>query len=53
MLGYIQSLADFEVPMVRATWFIKMTAAYHLIQTDTKIKKRVTNDPSSGKFFAC
>jgi len=42
-------LADFEVPMVRATWFIKMTAAYQLTLTDTKMKKRVTNDPNSGK----
>uniref|UniRef100_H2YRP3 Mediator complex subunit Med12 domain-containing protein n=1 Tax=Ciona savignyi TaxID=51511 RepID=H2YRP3_CIOSA len=41
-----RTLAEYEVPMVRATWVIKMTSAYHLTQTDAKIKKRAGNDPN-------
>ncbi|XP_076812114.1 mediator of RNA polymerase II transcription subunit 12-like protein [Clavelina lepadiformis] len=42
-----QSLAEYDVPLVRSTWFIKMSAAYHLTQTDVKNKKRAANDPNS------
>ena len=45
----VKALTDFDVPLSRATWFIKMTAAYHLTLTDTKMKKRATNDPNSGE----
>ena len=41
-------MADFDVPLVRATWFIKMTAAYHLTQTNAKMKKRAANDSKSN-----
>ncbi|XP_078488259.1 mediator of RNA polymerase II transcription subunit 12-like protein isoform X1 [Ciona intestinalis] len=41
-----RTLSEYEVPMVRATWVIKITSAYHLTQTDAKIKKRAANDPN-------
>nr|CAB3263723.1 mediator of RNA polymerase II transcription subunit 12-like protein [Phallusia mammillata] len=41
-----QILAEYDVPLVRAAWFIKMTAMYYLIQTEVKSKKRPNNDPN-------
>ncbi|XP_033637539.1 mediator of RNA polymerase II transcription subunit 12-like protein isoform X2 [Asterias rubens] len=40
------TLYDYGVPMIRATWFLKMTAAYSAAMSETKMKKRAPNDPS-------
>jgi len=40
------ALAEYKVPLVRATWFIKMQAAYNLVQQEvSKPKKRPNFDP--------
>uniref|UniRef100_A0A8D1BBG4 Mediator complex subunit 12L n=1 Tax=Sus scrofa TaxID=9823 RepID=A0A8D1BBG4_PIG len=39
-------LAKYSVPMVRATWLIKMTCAYYSAISEAKIKKRQTTDPN-------
>ena len=41
------TLSENQVPMIRAAWFIKMTAAYALAMSETnKTKKRQVPDPS-------
>ena len=42
------TLCEFNVPMVRAAWFIKMTAAYNTAMQDRN-KKRQTFDPAIGR----
>ncbi|KAB0356075.1 hypothetical protein FD754_000231, partial [Muntiacus muntjak] len=42
-------LAKYSVPMVRATWLIKMTCAYYSAISEAKIKKRPATDPNLGK----
>lgn len=42
-------LAKYSVPMVRATWLIKMTCAYYSAISEAKIKKRQATDPNLGK----
>ncbi|ELW65163.1 Mediator of RNA polymerase II transcription subunit 12-like protein [Tupaia chinensis] len=39
-------LAKYSVPMVRATWLIKMTCAYYSAISEAKIKKRQPTDPN-------
>ncbi|XP_058517422.1 mediator of RNA polymerase II transcription subunit 12-like protein isoform X4 [Ochotona princeps] len=39
-------LAKYSVPMVRATWLIKMTCAYCSAISEAKIKKRQAPDPN-------
>ncbi|XP_075412060.1 mediator of RNA polymerase II transcription subunit 12-like protein isoform X2 [Tenrec ecaudatus] len=39
-------LAKYSVPMVRATWLIKMTCAYYSAVSEAKLKKRQTTDPN-------
>uniref|UniRef100_A0A2K5E143 Mediator complex subunit Med12 domain-containing protein n=1 Tax=Aotus nancymaae TaxID=37293 RepID=A0A2K5E143_AOTNA len=39
-------LAKYSVPMVRATWLIKMTCAYYSTISEAKIKKRQSTDPN-------
>uniref|UniRef100_A0A8C5YGC0 Mediator complex subunit 12L n=1 Tax=Microcebus murinus TaxID=30608 RepID=A0A8C5YGC0_MICMU len=39
-------LAKYSVPMVRATWLIKMTCAYYSAISEAKIKKRPPADPN-------
>ncbi|KAM9696029.1 mediator of RNA polymerase II transcription subunit 12-like protein isoform 7-T9 [Dama dama] len=39
-------LAKYSVPMVRATWLIKMTCAYYSAISEAKIKKRPATDPN-------
>ncbi|XP_045150934.1 mediator of RNA polymerase II transcription subunit 12-like protein [Echinops telfairi] len=39
-------LAKYSVPMVRATWLIKMTCAYYSAISEAKLKKRQTTDPN-------
>lgn len=44
-------LCDYQVPMLRAAWFIKLSSAYTVAVSEAKIKKRQLPDPSQGKFF--
>lgn len=39
-------LSEFDVPMPRAAWFLKMTAAYAAALADNRIRRRPANDPS-------
>ncbi|CAG7719777.1 unnamed protein product [Allacma fusca] len=39
-------LAEHNVPMVRAAWFLKMTASYNSAISEAKTKKRQMPDPS-------
>ena len=41
-------LVEFSVPMLRATWFLKMTASYNSAISEAKTKKRQMPDPSQG-----
>lgn len=44
------SLCEYSVPMLRATWFIKMTSAYHESKVaESKIKKRQQPDIAQGR----
>lgn len=44
------TLCEYSVPMLRATWFIKMTSAYHESKVaESKIKKRQQPDIAQGK----
>ena len=45
------NLCDFGITMLKATWFIKMTAAYYLAMQENKPKKRQTVDQSLGMLF--
>ncbi|KAK2719591.1 mediator of RNA polymerase II transcription subunit 12-like protein isoform X2 [Artemia franciscana] len=40
------TLCEFQIPMVRAMWFIKMTAAYTGAVSEAKNKKRQVTDPA-------
>ncbi|KAJ8310216.1 hypothetical protein KUTeg_012081 [Tegillarca granosa] len=40
------TLCEFSVPMVKAAWFIKMTASYNVAMQENKTKKRQTVDQS-------
>ncbi|CAB0013481.1 unnamed protein product [Nesidiocoris tenuis] len=41
-----QLLCDFQVPMLRAAWFIKLSSAYTVAVTEAKGKKRQLPDPT-------
>ncbi|XP_063588156.1 mediator of RNA polymerase II transcription subunit 12-like protein [Penaeus indicus] len=44
------TLCEYSVPMLRATWFIKMTSAYHESKVaESKIKKRQQPDIAQGE----
>ena len=43
------TLCEYSVPMLRATWFIKMTLAYHEAKVvESKVKKRQQPDIAQG-----
>ena len=42
------SLCEYNITMLKAAWFIKMTAAYYLAMQENKPKKRQTVDQSLG-----
>ncbi|KAK2506715.1 hypothetical protein MC885_004152 [Smutsia gigantea] len=42
-------LAKYSVPVVRATWLMKMTCAYYSAVSEAKIKKRQAADPNLGR----
>ncbi|XP_073983831.1 mediator complex subunit kohtalo isoform X1 [Rhodnius prolixus] len=39
-------LCDFQVPLLRAAWFIKLSSAYTVAVTEAKMKKRQLPDPT-------
>lgn len=41
-------LCDYQVPVLRATWFIKLSSAYTVAVSEQKIKKRQLPDPAQG-----
>lgn len=41
-------LSEYQVPMVRAIWLIKMTSAYSVAISEAKMKKRQVPDSSQG-----
>ena len=47
-------LSEYQVPMLRAQWFIKLSSAYTVAVSEAKIKKRQLPDPTTGKkiFFS-
>lgn len=45
-------LCEYNVPLIRATWFIKLSSAYTVAVSEAKIKsKRQLPDPTLGIFF--
>ncbi|XP_076454432.1 mediator of RNA polymerase II transcription subunit 12-like protein [Babylonia areolata] len=40
------TLCEYSVPLVRAAWFIKMTAAHNMATQDTRIRRRPAADQS-------
>jgi mediator of RNA polymerase II transcription subunit 12 len=44
-------LCEYQVPMVRATWFIKLSSAYAVAVTEAKMKKRQVPDPAQGEIY--
>ncbi|KAM9316506.1 mediator of RNA polymerase II transcription subunit 12-like protein [Gastrophryne carolinensis] len=44
VFGY---LAQYSVPLLRATWMVKMTCAYYSAISEAKIKKRQSIDPNT------
>lgn len=40
-------LCEFQVPMMRAAWFIKLSSAYTVAVSEAKIKKRQMPDPTT------
>lgn len=41
-------LSEYQVPMSRAIWLIKMTSAYSVAISEAKMKKRQVPDSSQG-----
>lgn len=41
-------LCEYQVPMMRAAWFIKLSSAYTVAISEAKIKKRQLPDPTQG-----
>lgn len=41
-------LCEYQVPMLRAAWFIKLSSAYTVAVSEAKIKKRQLPDPTTG-----
>ena len=46
-------LAEHSVPLLRAAWFLKMTASYNSAISEAKTKKRQMPDPSQGNITNC
>lgn len=45
-------LCEYNVPLIRATWFIKLSSAYTVAVSEAKIKsKRQLPDPTLGMPF--
>lgn len=41
-------LTEYQVPMIRAAWFIKLSSAYTVAVSEAKNKKRQMPDPTTG-----
>lgn len=41
-------LCEYQVPVLRAAWFIKLSSAYTVAVSEAKIKKRQMPDPTTG-----
>ncbi|XP_071052506.1 mediator of RNA polymerase II transcription subunit 12 isoform X3 [Onthophagus taurus] len=41
------TLCEYQVPMMRAAWFIKLSSAYTVAVTEAKMKKRQLPDPTT------
>lgn len=41
-------LCEYQVPMLRAAWFIKLSSAYTTAVSEAKMKKRQLPDPTQG-----
>uniref|UniRef100_A0AAR5PM52 Mediator complex subunit Med12 domain-containing protein n=1 Tax=Dendroctonus ponderosae TaxID=77166 RepID=A0AAR5PM52_DENPD len=41
------TLTEYQVPMMRAAWFIKLSSAYTVAVSEAKIKKRQMSDPTT------
>lgn len=41
-------LCEYQVPVLRATWFIKLSSAYTVAVSEQKTKKRQLPDPTQG-----
>lgn len=47
-------LCEYQVPVLRATWFIKLSSAYSVAVSEQKTKKRQLPDPTQGtNVIAC
>lgn len=44
-------LCEYQVPMLRAAWFIKLSSAYTVAVSEAKMKKRQMADPTTGECF--
>lgn len=44
-------LCEYQVPVLRATWFIKLSSAYTVAVTEQKVKKRQSFDPTQGIYY--
>lgn len=45
-------LCEYNVPLIRATWFIKLSSAYTVAVSEAKIKsKRQLPDPTLGMLY--
>ncbi|KAF7269352.1 mediator complex subunit kohtalo isoform X2 [Rhynchophorus ferrugineus] len=40
-------LTEYQIPMMRAAWFIKLSSAYTVAVSEAKIKKRQMSDPTT------
>lgn len=41
-------LCEYQVPLMRSAWFIKLSSAYTVAISEAKIKKRQMPDPTQG-----
>ena len=42
------TLCEYAVPLIRAAWFIKTTAAHNMATQDSRMRRRQTADQSVG-----
>lgn len=44
-------LCEYNVPLMRAAWFVKLSSAYTVAVSEAKMKKRQLPDPTQGKLI--
>lgn len=42
-------LCEYNVPLMRAAWFVKLSSAYTVAVSEAKMKKRQLPDPTQGR----